>query len=110
MQTVNQFIEKQKKKASDKISYYKIKEIKPILTNSCLANFRLNAIEFDEVATIDQLIEYLADWHIASHGGELQLTFWDGLLEVKIISSDLEPDYIKRNAAENQALLAILAK
>lgn len=109
MQTVNQFIEKQKKKASDKIKYYKIKEIRPVLTNSCLPNFRLNSIGFDAVATIDQVIEYLANWHVASHGGELQLTFWDGLLEVKIVSSDLEPDYIKRNAAENQALLAILA-
>lgn len=109
METVNQFIEKQKNKANEKIKYYKIQEIRPVLTNSCLPNFRLSAIEFDEVASVNQVIEYLADWHIASHGGELQLTFNDGLLEVKIISSDLEPDYIKRNAAENQALLAILA-
>lgn len=109
MQTVNQFIEKQVKKASDKIKYYKIKEIRPVLTNSCLPNFRLSSIEFDSVATVNQVIEYLADWHIVSHGGELQLTFWDGLLEVKIVSGDLEPDYINRDKAENQALLAILA-
>ena len=109
MQTVNQFIEKQVKKASDKIKYYKIKEIRPVLTNSCLPNFRLSAIEFETVATVNQLIEYLADWHIASHGGELQLTFNDGVLEVKIISGDLEPDYISRKSAEDQGLLAILA-
>lgn len=108
METVNQFIKQQIKKASDKINYYQIVEIRPILTNSCLANFRLNAIGFDAVATVNQLIEYLADWHIASHGGELQLTFNDGVLDVKIVSGDLEPDYIKRVNAENQALLAIL--
>lgn len=109
METVNQFIKQQIKKASDKINYYQIVEIRPVLTNSCLPNFRLSAIEFETVATVNQLIEYLADWHIASHGGELQLTFSDGVLDVKIVSGDLEPDYIKRVNAENQALLAILA-
>lgn len=109
MTTVIEFLDKQKKKAGDKIQYYKIKEIRPVLTNSCPANFRLNAIEFSRVATVDQVIELISNWHIASHGGELQLTFRDGLLKVKIIFGDLEPDYIKRNVAENNALLAILS-
>ena len=106
METVQDFIASQKKRAEAKIRFYNIEEIATVVTNSCPANFRA----FDkEVESIDQILDYLADLYIRSHGGKLSLSFSQGLIRTKITWGNLEPDFISRKSAREQALLAVLA-
>ena len=105
METVQNFLAAQKKRAEAKINFYNVEEISTVVTNSCPASFRI----YDrEVRTLEDVIDYLADLYKRSHGGELKLSFSTGLIKVKVTWGSLEPDYIKRVNAENQALLAIL--
>lgn len=106
METVQDFIAVQKKRAEDKINFYNVEEITTVLTNSCPAYFRA----YDkEVKTLDQILDYLADLYIRSHGGKLSLSFSQGLIRVKVSWGFLEPDFISRKSAREQALLAVLA-
>lgn len=106
MQTVQSFLSAQKKRAEAKINFYNVEEISTVLTNSCPASFKAYDIG---VKNLDQIIDYLADLYKRSHGGELKLSFSTGLIKVQVLWGNLEPDYISREKAENQALLAILA-
>ena len=105
MVTVQNFLAAQKQRAEAKINFYNVEEVMTVITNSCPASFKA----YDrEVNNLEQIINYLADLYKRSHGGELKLSFSQGLLRTQVTWGSLEPDYIKRDKAENQALLAIL--
>lgn len=105
MQTVQSFLSAQKKRAEAKINFYNVEEVMTVITNSCPASFKA----YDrEVNNLEQIIDYLADLYKRSHGGELKLSFSTGLIKVKVTWGSLEPDHVRREEAENQALLAIL--
>ena len=106
MVTVQNFLATQKQRAEAKINFYNVEEVMTVITNSCPASFKA----YDrEVRTLEDVIDYLADLYKRSHGGELKLSFSQGLIRVKVIWGNLESDYVRCEEAENQALLAILA-
>jgi hypothetical protein len=104
--TINKLIHNWTLEAEEKINHYQINEIEPIITDSQVENFRLNAIGIDGCFDLDQVIDFLANFYILSHGGELELDFTSkkGILIVNIVYGDVEPSNICREHAKNKAM------